>query len=231
MVMEKPKSSPDRGNAFASAVETLFFTIRVVPESSSIEKVVSCTLANLFARESNETRSRINDILLKLYKETTLFGRLGGGILDKDLIEKELQILNAFCNCYNDVILRQILWNNRLSVGNLNQLLAHKNPDISSLAKEKLQDIFKIVKRYILEKNVSEEQWGTRSFYVLSLRSVEGELKRFHYRVDPRTREEVIKQTKEKAANDRRSHQKALLEILSNNGIQEKVRYRQKVSC
>ena len=172
-------SQPKEESLIKVAKETFFKKNGEAPQSKTVENVANCTLANVFARKSAEKKEEIKQFIEGLYKETTLFARVGTPFASKSLVEEGMQILNAFCHCDNKEILRQILMNDNLNVGNLRILVSNKDPKISSFAKGKLDRVFREVSNKIAEKDVNVKTWGTNSFYAISFNSVDKAFKEF----------------------------------------------------
>ena len=182
-MLKKRIESQDKEKTLLEVAKEFFLPKEEAFKPETVEYVEKCFLANVFAQDSEETKMRINNLLEKLFEQPTLFTELGSATLDTNCsIKEQMIILEAFSLCDNKKILQQILLNDRINTGNLNRLYLNENPKISSLAKEKLQNILRKVSNKIAEKNVNVETWGTRSFYNISFNSVDEVFKDFKNR-------------------------------------------------
>ena len=72
-------------------------------------------------------------------------------------------VLAEFCKCDSDEIIENILKNNNLTVKSLMLLHSKYDQMISDKANKKLKLILNEVKNFIVEKNMTSADWGTRS--------------------------------------------------------------------
>ena len=141
------------------------------PEVFSI-RTIEGRLRILFSSKIETERNALASILSLLREDKSRFAKLGSGLISSELISTEMIVLAEFCKCDSDEIIEHILKNNNLTVKSLMLLNSKYDQMISDKANKKLKLILNEVKNFIVEKNMTSADWGTRSlddfFYFFS---------------------------------------------------------------
>ena len=158
-------------------------------------------LQNLFCTRKGEwekVQAFLHSLLIG--KSKSLLKKLGSGeaLGNANLIPAELEILFALCKCEESKIIDGISDNKNVDIKHLNLLLSSNNVMISHAAREKLEEIFEIMKKFIIKGNLSIDDWGNRPLDNLSLATIEIEINRFQKRSDSFSREIDLFDAREK---------------------------------
>ena len=141
------------------------------PEVFSVRSIEG-RLRILFSNKIETERNALASILSLLREDKSRFAKLGSGLISSQLISTEMIVLAAFCKCDSDEIIENILKNNNLTVKSLMLLNSKYDKIISDKANKKLRNILNEVKNFIVEKNMTSADWGTRSLDGFSILSV-----------------------------------------------------------